>query len=128
MLRKVLSFIYLVCLSACSSLVFGNQIETIDAEQLTKVDKQGWLILDVRSEEEYQQGHVPGAVNIAHHELAEKLAQVIEFKDQPVVVYCRSGRRAAVAEKILLANEFSQVKHLEGDMLGWQSAGFEIEK
>ncbi len=124
-IKRALSLVYL---SALSLFAVAGDIQDIDAETFRSADKQGWLVLDVRSAEEYQQGHVPGAVNIAHTDLADNLSKIEAFKDRPVVVYCRSGYRASIAAKILIEHDFLEVKHLQGDMKGWQAAGYEIEQ
>ena len=54
---------------------------------------EGYIILDVRTQEEYDQGHIPGEVVISHEEIAEKAEKVMTDKGQLILVYCRSGRR-----------------------------------
>lgn len=122
---RVLSILLLSFLSFTG--LAGEVVDVSQADILNK-DNQQWLIIDVRSAEEYAEGHVPGAINIAHSDIADNLDQLLGYKDKPVVVYCRSGYRAGKAAKVLLKNDFTQVKHLEGDMLGWQEAGQAIEK
>ena len=107
---------------------FAAEVQDISAAQLLEQRNQDWLIIDVRSASEYQQGHVPGAINIAHSQLADNIAQVLSHKDKPVVVYCKSGYRASKAANVLLSHQFSQVKHLDGDMQGWQTNGHPVEK
>jgi rhodanese-related sulfurtransferase len=75
------------------------------------------FVLDVRSPEEFAQGHVPGAVNIPHDQVAARLADIPRDKD--VVMYCRSGRRTGLAGEILEANGYTRLSHLEGDMNAW---------
>lgn len=87
-----------------------------------------YTLLDVRSDEEFQAGHVPGAINISHKELSEQLSALPSDKDQLVIVYCRSGRRAGIAEQILRDKGFTQVRHLSGDMNGWQESNLPIAK
>ncbi|WP_105190619.1 rhodanese-like domain-containing protein [Pseudoalteromonas sp. T1lg48] len=98
------------------------QAETTDiAAQQLLVDRfnaEPMQLLDVRTSEEYQQGHIKGAINISHTVLADHLGEL--DKERPIVVYCRSGRRAAMAIDILQEQGFKQVYHLEGDWLGWQ--------
>ena len=118
----------LSCLSMFSFVALAGNTVSISPQALVDSANSDWLILDVRSAEEYNQGHVPGAMNVSHDLLSKNLSEIIEFKDKPVVVYCRSGFRAGKAIKILRNNDFSQVKHLEGDMLKWQDLGFDIEK
>ncbi len=79
------------------------------------------LVLDVRSADEYAAGHVPGAINVPHGELTPSHAAVRAWKERPVVVYCRSGRRSAIAIDVLEQAGFRRVQHLDGDMLGWEA-------
>jgi len=85
------------------------------------------LILDVRSPREYAAGHVPGAVNIPHAELAGRLGELGIDKSDEVVVYCLAGQRAAMAEQVLIEAGYTSVLHLEGQMRGWQQAGYPTE-
>jgi rhodanese-related sulfurtransferase len=83
------------------------------------------LLLDVRTPDEYAAGHVPGAVNIPYDKVATHLAEIP--KDDEVVLYCHSGRRAGLAAEVLAANGYTRLAHLEGDMQGWQGAGRPVE-
>jgi phage shock protein E len=94
-------------------------------EHLTK-HPQHLFVLDVRTPEEYAAGHVPGAVNVPHDQLASRLAEVP--KDKDVVVYCRTGRRSALAADVLAANGYKRVSQLEGDMQAWVARGRTVEK
>jgi rhodanese-related sulfurtransferase len=84
------------------------------------------FVLDVRTPQEYAEGHVPGAVNVPHDQVASRLAEVP--KDKDVVIYCRSGRRAALAAEVLEAQGYSRLSHLEGDMNAWVEKGRPVEK
>ncbi len=84
------------------------------------------FVLDVRTPQEYAEGHVPGAVNVPQDQLASRLAEVP--KDKDVVIYCKSGRRAALAADVLAANGYSRLSHLEGDMNAWVAKGRPVEK
>jgi len=81
------------------------------------------LILDVRSPEEYKAGHIPGAINIPHDQVGSRLSEISSHKNKEVVLYCRSGRRVAIAADILQSAGFSKLLHLDGDMYDWQSNG-----
>ena len=85
-------------------------------------------ILDVRTAEEFAEGHVPGAINISHDELADRLAEIEASKQAGLIVYCRSGRRAGIAEELLLEQGYANVQHLEGDMLAWLAASRPVER
>ena len=84
------------------------------------------FVLDVRTPEEFAAGHVPGAVNISHEQLAARLAEVP--KDKDVVLYCRSGKRAGMAADVLRANGYTRLSQLEGDMQAWSANGRPIAK
>jgi len=86
------------------------------------------LILDVRSEEEYTESHIPGALNIPHDQLGDRLSEIDAAKTAEIVVHCRSGYRAGIAEKILIDAGYSNVRDLDGHMNAWQSGGYPIEQ
>jgi len=79
---------------------------------LTKI-QAGASIIDVRSPDEFADGFYPGAKNIPVNALPNRLAEVGP-KDKPVVVYCASGGRSAVAQRILRANGFTDVTNAGG--------------
>ncbi len=81
----------------------------------------------MRTPEEFAAGHVPGARNIPVQELAARLAELDTARNGDIVVYCRSGRRAASALQTLQARGFEHLLHLEGDMLGWSAGGHRVE-
>ena len=85
------------------------------------------LVLDVRTPKEFAEGHVPGAVNIPHTELAARMSEVRASGKDEVVVYCESGRRAAIAQDILGKAGIAGVLHLQGDMAGWRKQGLPQE-
>jgi phage shock protein E len=82
------------------------------------------LILDVRSSREYAAGHVPGAINIPHTELAVRLGELGVDKSDELVVYCLSGPRSALAERVLAQAGYTDVCSLEGQMRAWQRGGY----
>jgi phage shock protein E len=84
------------------------------------------VVLDVRSAEEFAAGHVPGARNVAHDQLHARLQDLAADKDKDVVLYCRSGRRALHAARILRDAGFTRLLHLEGDYPAWE-ASLEVE-
>lgn len=84
--------------------------------------------IDVRSAGEYSKGHVPGAINIPHDKISNQLEQIKHLKDKPVLLYCRSGRRADMAETTLSELGFSQLYHLQGDMMEWDKNQLPVEK
>ena len=82
------------------------------------VEQHGALLLDVRSKAEFADGHVDGAQNIPHDEVQAELTAVEALvegdKHAPIVVYCRSGRRSAIAKEILKKHGYTRVTNLGG--------------
>jgi rhodanese-related sulfurtransferase len=82
------------------------------------VRDEGALLLDVRSPSEFASGHVDGARNIPHDQIANRIAEVRELQggdaSRPIVVYCRSGGRSAAAKRTLRDNGFEKVTNLGG--------------
>ena len=122
----VAAFLWLALSGGCNPPEAG--LSTISADRLEARIEAGEapLILDVRTGLEFREGHVPGAINIPHTQLSERLGELGASKHEEIVVYCRSGKRAGIAESILVEAEFSAVRHLEGDMAGWQSTGHAV--
>ena len=85
------------------------------------------LLLDVRSAGEYASGHVPGAVNIPHDQLEGRIGEIEEQRNDEVVLYCESGRRAGWAAETLENHGFRRLRHLTGDMSAWRKAGLPTE-
>lgn len=67
------------------------------------------VLIDVRSVEEYAEGALPGSIRIEPDDLHARIASVVPDQDRPVVLYCRSGRRASVAQDMLEQLGYSQV-------------------
>lgn len=80
---------------------------------------QALFVLDVRTPEEYAAGHLPGAVNIPHDQLAGRLGELSEARDRDIVVYCRTGKRSAEALGVLDDAGFKRLFHLKGDYVRW---------
>ncbi|MGE3298705.1 MAG: rhodanese-like domain-containing protein [Porticoccaceae bacterium] len=82
------------------------------------------LVIDVRTQAEFDAGHIPGAVLIPHDQLAQRLDEVPA--DREVVVYCHSGHRATLAERLLTDHQRS-VRQLDGSWIAWREAGLPVE-
>ena len=94
-------------------------------------------IIDVREPDEYAAGHLPGAVNIprgvlefqveAHPAVANVVDPALSHKEQPVLVYCRTGGRAALAACALQELGFTNVRSIEGGISAWIDAGLPLD-
>jgi phage shock protein E len=77
------------------------------------------VVLDVRTPEEFAAGHLPGAINIPHTEMAARVAELEGSRDSDIVVYCRTGARSATALGVLGKSGFKRLYHLQGDYTRW---------
>ena len=117
--------------SLFASAAFASETPPISQQELLtalKAPNHNIVLLDVRSAKEYENGHLVDAINVSHNTVAEKLSQLSQYKNSTVVVHCRSGRRAAFSEDILIKNGFNNIRHLTGDMNGWLDAKLPIVK
>ncbi len=85
------------------------------------------LIVDVRSQGEYDRDHVPGAVHIPFYAIGSGLNALGFSKRAPVVLYCEHGPRASIAGFALFLSGYDKVYSLEGHMKGWRNNGFPLE-
>lgn len=110
--------------------LFGwNQLQAaqgIDVKQAHTMQQQGTLLLDVRETSEYAEVHAPNVTLIPLGELSARLNEIAPFKDKPIAVMCRSGKRSAKAVALLEAAGYSQVSNVSGGMNAWQDAGLEV--
>ena len=123
MKKLLFLFLSLMLLSACGQNTVNDQeaaYMNITAEEAKAImDSQvGYVILDVRTQEEYDQGHIPGAIVISHEEIAEKAEGVLTDKDQLILVYCRSGRRSKLAAEALAELGYTNIKEF-GGIIDW---------
>ncbi|MGG5462198.1 rhodanese-like domain-containing protein [Clostridium sp. B9] len=93
----------------------------ISIEEAKKLiaDGEVTLILDVRTEKEYNEGHLENSIQIAVEDLKDNLADIEKFKDQLVLVYCKSGNRSGDAMNILKENGFTNLVHMKDGISAW---------
>ena len=105
------------------------EVELIDVSVLKKrIEDPNYslILLDVRTVQEYQSGHIKDSINIPHDQLIQNIDVLDQYRNQPIVVFCRSGRRAQLVIDTLIQNKFDQIVDLEGDMLAWRASGFPV--
>jgi rhodanese-related sulfurtransferase len=104
--------------------------KSITAEELNEriQSSQAPLILDVRTEREYELGRIPGALNIPHDELSSRLREIEVAKTEEIVVYCFNGNRSKIAETTLDNYGYVNLRDLDGHIKYWRRDGFPIEK
>jgi phage shock protein E len=85
------------------------------------------FILDVRTLDEYKEGHIQKAVLIPHDELENQADDLPADLQAPILVYCHSGGRSAAASQTLALMNYSQVNNLLGGFISWKNAGYPYE-
>ena len=93
------------------------QISAEEAKNLMDTEKD-YVILDVRTQEEYDQGHIPGAVVIPHTEISARAEEELPRKEQMLLVYCRSGNRSKQAARALAELGYTDIREF-GGILDW---------
>lgn len=104
------------------SCMFGQSNNDIDIEQFQKkIATENYILVDVRTSEEYADGHLEGALNINYFSatFSEDIAKL--GLETPVLVYCQSGNRSRKSMKIMYDMGFKEVKNFIGGYKGWMS-------
>ncbi len=127
---KKLFFILLavLCLTACGQTTENKQeavYVNITAQEAKEImdSQEGCIILDVRTQEEYDEGHIPGATLIPNTQIEARAEEVLTDKDQLILVYCRSGRRSKMAAEILVELGYTNIREF-GGIINWP---YEVE-
>tara|TARA_B100000405_G_C16684947_1_gene410670 strand:- start:237 stop:632 length:396 start_codon:yes stop_codon:yes gene_type:complete len=109
-------------------LVLSAELWTVSElkDTISDIDHE-LVLLDVRTQSEYNDGHIKNAINISHDHILEKPELVSEFKDSQIVVFCRSGVRAGKVIQMLESLGFQDIIDIDGDMLAWSKAGYSVE-
>lgn len=93
----------------------------IDKDKLNDMinDREDFLLLDIRTVEEFEESFIPGAINIPISELLFNIDDIEDYKDKKVVVYCRSGHRSITACTLLNMEGFNKIYNLETGIIGY---------
>lgn len=113
-------FTFLFIISGCAQNRYTN-ISVDEAAQM--MQKEDVVVLDVRTEEEYASGHIPGAILLPLQHLPDRVDEL--NKNKTYIVVCRSGNRSAQASELLVKEGFSSIYNMTGGMNEWKG---EVEK
>ena len=86
------------------------------------------LVLDVREDSEYKQGHIANALHIPLGQLKQRLNELDKYRDHTLVIYCRTGHRSNNAAALLSKRGFDKVHNLAGGLVAWQNANLPVTK
>ena len=122
--------VILILIITCTAILYGctsggenkmkNSYEQITPAEAKEImdDRDGYVILDVRTQEEYDEAHIDGAILIPDYEIADKAESVLKDKEQLILVYCRSGRRSKLAAEELVKLGYTNIKEF-GGIIDW---------
>lgn len=102
--------------------------EVSPGEAVMLINRKDAVVLDVRDEGEYNNGHITNARHISEKQLEERIKELEKFKSKPIVVSCAMGRRSAAIAATLRKHGFADVVALRGGISAWQQAGMPLEK
>lgn len=114
-----------LCLSSCNNgsgttnqSTAYEQISQEEAKRLMDTE-QNYIIVDARTQSEFDEGHIAGAILIPEYEISERAEKELPDKNQLILVYCRSGRRSKIAAQALADLGYTNVKEF-GGIITWE--------
>ena len=128
MKKLILIILVMLGLTACGQDTENVQeaiYMNITAQQAKEImdTQDGYIILDTRTQAEYDESHIPGAILIPYDEILEKAEDVLTDKNQLILAYCRSGRRSKLAAQDLVKLGYTNIKEF-GGIIDWP---YEVE-
>ncbi|RMD69995.1 MAG: rhodanese-like domain-containing protein [Gammaproteobacteria bacterium] len=125
-----LALVVIVALLIATSLgPLLQGVKEVDPLQATELlNHQNAVILDVRKDDEYREGHLPHDIHIPLERLKEKLPSLQKYRERPIIAVCRSGQRSLQAAALLRKQGFEEVYNLKGGILAWKHAHYPLIK
>lgn len=117
----------LLVMDAMKRRVLGFQ-DIKPQEAVRLINHAEAVVLDLREDQEYHEGHVLNAIHIPYGLMEERLEELDKYKTQPLIVYCRTGQRSAQAAVMLRRQGFERVYKLSGGMMAWRGADLPVVK
>ncbi len=133
-IRDNIGLFFVACLSGVMLLwsIFGNRLrgvkEVSSAEALQLINHKNAIVLDVREADAFNAGHILNSKLIPLDKLRERTGELERYREQPIVIVCRSGQRSIAAGVLLGKQGFRQVYNLTGGILAWQKASLPLGK
>mgnify|MGYP001369725883 CR=1 FL=1 len=113
----------LIGLAIVGFLIYNRVLSNVPSisseESLKVISDNNYRFLDVRTDGEYSDGHIPNSIHIPLQEIQSRISEIEKIKDKKIIVYCRSGARSSMASKTLLKEGFD-VSNLTGGIMSWK--------
>jgi rhodanese-related sulfurtransferase len=103
-----------------------KKLSPMDATQL--INREDAVVLDVRTDGEFNQGHIVNAVNIPQKSVQEQLSKLEKYRSRPIITACGTGQIAVGVGNMLRKNGFEQVYNLSGGLAAWKGADLPLVK
>lgn len=124
----LLALVVIIAMLAHSFLGSMDIKNVPPSEAVTLINRQNAVVLDVRTDDEFKQGHIINSVHIPVGLLASRINELESHKAQPLVVVCRTGQRSTQAGSILRKQGFQSLHAVSGGIIAWQSANLPLAK
>jgi rhodanese-related sulfurtransferase len=116
-MKKIL-LLFLILITGCTNS-FHIKLDVEGTKKLLS-ENSDILIIDVRTKEEYDLGHIEGAILIPYDVIEYRIEELSEYKDKPILVYCRTSNRSSIAASILKENGFTQIYQMTDGYSNWE--------
>lgn len=104
----------------------GQSVSTHEATKL--INREKAVVLDLRAQSEFNNGHIVDALNVPYTSLSTRLAELEKYKDRPIILVCKMGQHSGAAAKVLAKAGFEQVIRMSGGMAEWGSSNLPVVK
>ncbi len=112
--------------------LFGSKLRGYEVigpiESVSLINHENAVILDVRENNEYHNGHILNSIHIPQGNLPNRITELEKYKTKPIIVGCRSGHRSAHACALLKKQGFETVYNLKGGVMAWQNASLPLTR
>ena len=126
-MRRMILLFFALCLAGCSEEKIDVHIVTVDEIHARLGSRVSPLIVDVRSPEEFRQGHIPGAINIPYEQISDRVGEL--DSDTGVALYCAVGPRARRGEVALVERGYqAPIYHIDGGINAWLEKQLPLEQ
>lgn len=96
--------------------------KTLSPQQVvSRVNQDEAIVVDVRDEKEFKQGHIVDAINIPHSKMNSRWVELEKYREKPVILVCQLGHHAGPSGKILAGHEFKDINRMAGGMMEWKN-------
>ena len=121
------AFVVLVALFVRNEVSRGGR--SVSAQELVNlVNREGAVVVDVRDQKEFKEGHIVDAFNIPHAAISSRMKEIDKFREKPVIVACKMGQHSGSVGAALRKAGFQNVARLRGGIMEWRSQNLPVVK